>query len=194
MDIRRWLVETVEQSDEDSHHKRDSHHQHRNDSHHHKRSATPIAEVPTEVPPRHERDQYKERRHKRKISEARSASVGTFSSLGSSTTSDSSSSSSAPSEHFERRQRHKTRKDLYEPHSGVRKKRTKHDHKAEGKAKKHKKKKEKEHRRTEKKKRGVKRLGQDFHEKFSAKNVRDDRLTVCPVPALAVAMLTFVLS
>ena len=63
----------------------------------------------------------------------------------------------------------------------MRKKRTKQDDMAEGKAKKRKKKKEKEHRRTEKKKRGVKRPGQDFHENFTAKNVRDDRLTVRPI-------------
>jgi len=194
MDIRRWLVETVEQSDEDLHHGRDGHHRHKDDPHRYRRAATLLPEVPLKAPSRHEHVQHKERRHKRKISEAHSAEDASSSTAGSSTSSESSSSSSAPSEHFERRQRHKTRKDLYEPHSGVRKKRTKQDDKAEGKAQKRKKEKEKQHRRTEKKKRRVRRPGQDFHENFTAKNVRDDRLTVRNISALIYAVLMSILS
>jgi len=184
MDINQWLQRTVTARDEDAlelqEEEAPTRIRPRSTNHETQRALSPapprIAEVRTG------KAKQRTRIHKRKAS----SSAYSKSSGSASTNSDSglecpsSSSSSAPSENFERRKRHKTRENLYEPHSGALKRRSKQKDKDEVKEGKRKKK----HRRTEKKRKDAKKPGQNLINNFSADRVHHDRLTVgchCPV-------------
>ncbi len=87
----------------------------------------------------------------------------------SSSSTSASSMSDEPSEHFERRPRHKTRKDLYEPRAGARKRRSKRkDHKR----------KERRADRTSERSKKKDKPGHKLVRTFKAANVSRDRLTV----------------
>lgn len=178
MDINQWLQRTVTARDEDAPELRKEEDptriRHRATNREAHRALSPAAPKIADANP--EKTRHRARKHKRKASSSTySKSSGSASTKSDSGSEPSSSSSlSAPSEHFERRKRHKTRENLYEPHSGERKRRSEKKHKDEVKERKGKKK----HRRTEKKRKEAKKPGQNLINNFSADRVHHDRLTV----------------
>jgi len=179
MDIKQWLQRTIAAHDEDVAELQQGENfaiiRHRTT---HEQTPHVSASAAMEsVDARPKETKNGKRKHKRKSStSAYSRSAGTASTAPDAVSqcTSSSSSSSAPSEHFERRKRHKTRENLYEPHSGVRKRRSKRKGKDEDKEKKGKRK----HQRTKKKTKEAKKPGLNLINNFSAENVRHDRLTV----------------
>jgi len=178
MDINQWLQRTVTVRDEDVlEDEQDPDQTHRD---HHATRDTRRAKLPAPVTSAHTRQRKastNERKHKRHASTSMHSSSSSSASFNTESASQS-SSASAPSERFERRKRHKTRENLYEPHSGQWKKRSRKKDKGADDGEKKKKKKKEEHYRTEKKRREAKKSGQNLINTFSADNVRQDRLTV----------------
>jgi len=178
MDINQWLQRTITTRDEDAPELQEdkdyTRNQHRATNSETHRALSPAAPRVANAKPRKAKDST--RKHKRKASSSAysksSSSASTKSNSGSECSS--SSSLSAPSEKFERRKRHKTRENLYEPHSGERRRRSKKKDKDEAKEKKGKKK----HRLTEKKRKEARKPGQNLINNFSADRVHHDRLTV----------------
>jgi hypothetical protein len=147
----------------------------------HAAATPPIGEASNDkLKQTHHRPEYHRKRKARTSSDLSSSDSASTSGSASA----SSSLASTRSEHFERRKRHKTREDLYDPNAGARKRRSpredrdeekdKHYEKANGK------KRTKKHHRTEKRTKGSRasKRGEELVKHFSAKNVRHDRLTV----------------
>lgn len=101
-----------------------------------------------------------------------SGNVAIEASLSSSVSSNTSSSSESASHRYQRRARHKTRNDLYEPHSGARKRRSRG--RPKGKSDKHR----KTHHPTRKDIVVPRKPGKGMMQKFHADNVPQNRLTV----------------
>ena len=120
-----------------------------------------------------------EGRHHRRTHSRGSKSRATSSRSSGSLSSSESSSVHASKERFERRPRRKTRDDLYEPHSGARRRRGRRD---DSNGKKRKKSKASrghhDYRRTKRARKAKERPGQTLLRQFHADNVPSERLTV----------------